>query len=477
MKNNQNIKYNYFILILFAFCEVIFFKSNNNIKFVISILEYSFILYSCFANLQVGIMYFLSFIILTVGIGNYSGFDVIMPYNFWGIRVSGISVSIIFTVFLSLVVLIKNKLNLQININLYNKFILIIIFYGILIGFFNLSLGVNYVDNFILDLLTYLPAIFYLILLSQVDAENTILLLKKSIIVTFFMMLLSVITDNKFQYGQDTFVLQSALGLIVPFLFFSFTFLYKKNTYIKIILTVIILFLLIKGLYFISGKVITLFIILFFLLFIKSKKMFFLLFIPVLFFIFNLEFILLYLLDFFDDYPVIQEKFKQVYLFVSVFDFNAIARMPTSIGNITAELLAVKNHLTQNINYLIFGKGFGGAVPDYYNNLSDWIYKSGYKEIDKSRNQFFKMHLPLIEMFLKGGLILGGSFVYILYKILYVDKKYSILLFVLFFAFFYVSKEALLLTLILIKITSESQDTLKKDNSIITCKMNLYSFT
>ncbi len=453
----QNIEYNYFILILFALFEVLFFKSNNNIKLIISICEYAFILYAFFVNIQVGIMYFLSFTILTVGIGNYSGF-VALPYNFWGLRFFGVSFAIMFTIFLSFLVLLKNRFILQININKYNNFILFLIFYGIFVGVVNVLLKNNYLDNFIRDLLNYLPAIFYLILLSQLTTKNTILILKKSVIIVFFMMLLSLVTDNKFKYGEDSFVLEPTLGLIVPFIFLFFSFLYKNNIYIKVILTLVLSFLLIKGFYFISGKVIVLFLILFLLLFIKSKKTFLLFFISTLFLVFYLKSILLYSLDFFKDYPVIQYKFRQVYIFVSVFDFHKIAKMPNSIGNIIAEFLAIVNHLKENINYLIFGKGFGGAIPDYLNNLSDWIHMSGYEKIDKARNQYFKMHLPVFEMFVKGGLILGVSFLYILYRALRVNKNYSIVLFILLFAFFYTSKESLLLTLIIIKVISETEE-------------------
>jgi hypothetical protein len=445
------ISYNIGVLFIFALFEVLLFKNNNFFKLSISILEYLFVLFIFFQNKEIGIMYFFSFVLLTIGLGNYEGGYQEMPLNFWGLRLIGFSVNILFSIILALFCNIKF---IDGKRNLFMQFLIFLIVYGLVIGIIRCLQGVNYIDNFFSDLLTYFPALIYLLLLSKVSVENVFRIIKYAIPVSVFIALASAITGNQLNYGNDTFCLQNAISfMLLPFALLLLRKWYKHIHWM--IMVFIMIYLLVTGNFFISGKIIIVcFIVLVWYVVSMQRKYVLGLIIPLVLVFLSLDSILLFFQDFFSGHVVILAKLIQVRDGLKTFsDPFAVASIPSSMGNIVAECITVCRHLWEHPSFLIFGEGFGGGVKDYYGWLAPFAGHSGYADVCFNRNDYFKMHLPIFEMALKGGIIMLLLYIGILYKALVNrQKSIGILLFLLLFMTFYVAKEHLLLTLLFAKL-------------------------
>ena len=93
----------------------------------------------------------------------------------------------------------------------------------------------------------------------------------------------------------------------------------------------------------------------------------------------------------------------------------------------------------------------GGAIKDSYGYLFPWVDAGGYGTNNYIRNQFFKMHLPIIEIFVKLGFLGVIFFSYMIKEVLKEKSFINLMIFIMLFFVFYTSKENLLLTLILIQ--------------------------
>lgn len=464
-----NIPYSIWILALFGALEVLLLKTNNALKLSLSILEYLFVLVVFLQNREVGIMYFFSFILLTIGALNYNGHYEDTPLNFWGVRFAGFSVSILFTVLLTVMILLERNRNNLLTLsaivprkNYFAQFIVFLIFWGTIVGIIRCFQGINYPDEYLDGILNYTPALFYLILLSRISIENTLKIVKYGIPVSAFMLLLSAITDNRMYYSTETFAVTNAISTCFIIFFVFFWKKYYKPVHWYIMLACMVM-LVATNQYMLGGKIAAVFIIApFCWLVVKMKKKTWILLPLIVLLSFLLSPSLAFFASFFDNGSIISGKILQVKTaYDMILDPLAMAQIKSSVGvTVGGEMVTVGRHLWEHPSVLLFGEGFGGGVPDYYGVLGWSAGHGGFDMDDLKRNCFTKMHLPIFEMPLQGGLIVLFAYLRTLYKILF-SKPYAmnIILFLSLLLVFYITKEFILLTLLLAKLATETNST------------------
>lgn len=438
------------ILGVFVLLEVLLYNTNVLLQGTVAVAEYLFLFLVFVKDRQVGILYFLSFTLLTLGWGNYFGRE-IAANGFWGIRVGSFSLNILFSLVFCLGILIQRKGKLCILWNRVHLFFILFIFYSIVMGSINTLSGRNYVDNFGEDLMTYFSYFIYIVILAEISNDLLLVLLKYVIALTVVTLLLSFGLNQKSIYADGYFLLSNAIYFILPVAVFVFKELYSR--WIWIIMLVIVYGFMMMGEYFIAGKTVILLLFLFGWISWKLKSLRYLLVLPLILFALNMKDVLDWCAGFFDG-SIIAYKFGQISEALSYVNLDAIASLPSSIGNLLAEGMTIVGATMQHWVCYVFGGGFGAAVPDIYGYLHPWSYMGGYREIDAVRNAFHKMHLPVFEIFLKGGCFFLVYYLLIMIDTLRSKNVYAFVFGLMFFFTFYVSKEALLLTLILLKIGS-----------------------
>ena len=225
----------FLILLVFVLLEVVFFDSNSIFNTIISYLEILFILIVFILNPKIGIMYYLSFNILTFGEWSYV-LDSSNPQNFYGIRVFGISASTLLGFILFLLLIFKSKVKFKDIINefefkLFHYFIL----FTFLIGIINVLLGNNYFDNFISDVKTYLPFYLFAYFVFFIKPANCLKILKYSFYLTFISFLLSFILDQRFYYdSNNSYLLMNSVSYLFP-VFFIFSYKFVNNITMRVL--------------------------------------------------------------------------------------------------------------------------------------------------------------------------------------------------------------------------------------------------
>lgn len=375
--------------------------------------------------------------------------------NFYGMRFGSISLNVFTSFVFSTLIVLKKDFNFNCFFKTsVHKFFIWLMASGFLIGMINLVLGNIYMDNFLSDILTYLPLFFFVVILSVIDIKDVNLLFKYCFGLTVIAMILCYFFDVYFEYAVGKrYVLINSIGFIAP-VFVLFTYkIYSK--YFYVVLLSMMLFLLASGYFFISGKTIIMFFIAFvwggFYLF-KGKIIFVIPIIILL--IITTPFIILKMIEFFDGNPVITYKFSQVYAIFNT-DIHSLAKAQTSFGNIVAEILTASSDLYFSSDFfMIFGKGFGGGIKDVFGYLSSWVNRSGYSFKCATRDYYYKMHLPITELFVKSGLLGVLLHSFVLIKNFTKKNIYGFGFVLMFSLVFYTSKENLLLTLVFLKLMS-----------------------
>jgi hypothetical protein len=266
--------------------------------------------------------------------------------------------------------------------------------------------------------------------------------------------MLSINAVKGFEYGSGLkFILINSFGYIIIFIIPFCSKLFSKNIFRLLIL--ISIFLLLSGKMFIGGKfIINIFITLIWY-FIFYKKQLILAFI----FIFLLTILFFYwfpitefLMTYFADNLLVQNKLSQVISVVNILDFDLIASSPTSIGNIIAEGRSIAIYFTNNIFISFSGLGFGGGIPDHYGYLSPLALPGmGYNEIDASRDLFFRLHLPIYEILIKSGILGFLFYTYFTIKNFMKHNIFSFFFALVFLTIFSNNKEMILLSLFFIR--------------------------
>jgi hypothetical protein len=440
--------YNYYILLLFVIIEVLFFGNEGVANTIVFLFIYVLLFGVYLANNKLGIMYYFSFTLLTFGAGNYETLS-LDPQNFWGLRFLGFSASILFSVFIFTHQLIFKANGDFKKLVLQFKFYSLFYLYSLLIGIFYTIISINYFDNFLLDFLTYTPIIIYGVLIQKLDDDSIKKIVKWCLSLTVISLVLSTALNKKFFYGVDDFLPSNAIYFILPFALILLRELFSFKIWILLMGSIIATFIF--GLYFISGKTIMTVLLLISVYLYSNKYSAIIFTLALLIIIPNVDSVLGFFIAFYPE-GVIRGKFIQIQQAVDSLNIHTIALIPSSLGNILAEFLTITTYYFQNIQYFFFGKGLGGAVVDVYGYLNPWTEKSGYASHDAVRNNFYKMHLAIFEVFVKAGVFWIFSYLFILIKGFFLKNKYDIVHSILFFAVFYVTKETLLLTLLIFKI-------------------------
>lgn len=445
---------NFFVLFLFVFFEVFLFEGNTSLQFVITTIEYLFVTFMLFRNLKLGISYFICFTLLAVGQETQMQSDAI-SFNFFSLRLSGFSLNILYSIFLLLFCLIREKGKIGIIKDSSFYFFIFFIIYSSLLGLIYVALGINYMDNYIKDAMTYAPFFIYIYLISLLTKEHLKKIINYGVALTCLMILMSILL-NKYtgqEGGYGYYVLSNTFYYILPVLLIFLRKEFSKLPYL--IYCSIFIFALIKGVYFISGKniMIILFVLVWLLLNAKNKGLYLLVSITTLIFFVP---IFKYFIEFYSG-TYIAFKFSQILDLALTDEIMLLASKKSSMGNIIAESITLLGHFYDNIFMFFTGKGFGGGLPDVYGYLRVLAGKSGYAAHDLLRNDFHKLHLPVFEIFLKTGLLGLFFYMYIVFKNFLSDDKYSLFYLIMLLTTFYVSKEHFLLTLLFLYLSKKNK--------------------
>jgi hypothetical protein len=449
------VKYSYALLLIFTILEVLFYDSKSMLQGIISILEYVFVLFAFLLNRRVGIMYFISFSLLSMGAWSYVIQDD-LPDNFWGIRFAGVSLNILFSFALAFYCIIfhSDKIYFK-NFTKNGRLLSLLFLYAFLLGIFSYLRNINYSDNFIKDVLTYTPFFVFLLLLTLLKKAAILKIFKYGISLTIISMFLSFITGQTFEYGfNHSFLLMNGFAFIVPFSIFFLRKYYTAGHYYVLLFLMLALFM--TGKVFIGGKLVIIAIIAFtwFLWHYRKSLPLLLPLIIILFFVINP--ILYYLTDGFNEGLIVTYKVAQVTSIFETMDLNAIILTQSSIGNVLAEAVTIFYYFLDHKCFFIFGKGLGGGIQDLFGYLSPLALPGmGYDPLNAIRNDFFRMHLPLYEISIKAGLIGFVLYTCLLINAFKSKKVFSLIFFVLMFTIFTNTKETILLSMIMMKLADD----------------------
>lgn len=441
---------------VFVFFEVVYFGNASTVQTIFAVLMYVFTAFVITLNKKVGVMYFIAFSLCTIGEWSYV-LGTINPNNFWGLRLAGFSLNTIFVIGISGFLLITSKGKYKFwSISLY-KYLIIFTLYGIIIGFYNWAIGSNYFDNYIKDVFTYVPILFYIYLITYLKSSQLKLVLKYSIIGSVLLFSLSMILDKEFFYSiNDSYLLMNSIVYVLPILILFIKDLFTTKVYVLLCIGVFIPFFF--GNYFLGGKFLVMVLLVIAWYFFVGNKRYMLApligFVAFFYIIPAIEF----LRSIYIDDVVIYSRVTQVLNLLTIQDISYLAKSGNSIGNLVAEGLTIIKLLSDNILFAILGKGFGGGIPDLYGYLKPWAGMSGYAAQDAVRGEYYRMHLPIYEIIVKVGIIGTIPFIFICLKYFLDKNRYSFLTFLLLTTVFYVSKEMLLLTLIMAFLSKSYND-------------------
>ncbi|MDP3392408.1 hypothetical protein [Sediminibacterium sp.] len=442
------ILYRFEVLFLFVLLEVLLYDKLPLVQAIISIIEYAFIFACVVFNKRVGIMYLISFTLLSMGAWSYVTQET-LPYNFWGLRLFGFSANVLFYIAISFYLFFSNRFRIRLYMqNSAGRFYIYFILYSFLIGLLFTILSKNYYDNFLKDFLVYLPFFFFLYLISFLSSDDTRLILKYGIALSIIAMLISYFTGQLFDYGAgNTFVLMNAFAFSIIFPIYFFKDLFKWTHLYFLIFSV--LFLLIQGKVFIGSKSIILIIFLLVWVLTSSYKVFKYFLLISFFLILLIGPLITWISQNVDPDLVVSYKFNQIFSVFEIVDLELIALSNTSMGNIVAEAITIVKWISNNFGQFLIGKGFGGGLNDTTGYLATYVGPgAGYSEIDLSRDQFTRLHLPLFEVIVKAGFL--GTLAYLWALVLLFREKniFSFSFFMILMSVFSNSKEMILLSLV-----------------------------
>lgn len=445
----------YIVLTIFGLLEVVFFSEKNSIAGVVTILEYIICFVVLLLNEKNGIKLFVSFTLLSLGVNNFFENP---PMNFWGLRIGSVSFNIVYSLFISLYIVLKNakKTKIQFAGSPYYKFLGIFFIYSFVIGVFSLGLSINYEDNFGSDVMTYFPFFVYIPLIYQLSYKDCEEIFISTFLTSVFMLWFASFGEKTFQYGNSMYLVQNTIGNLI--LITSLLIRKKIGNFLFAFCIGTLIYFSAIGSLFISGKMWIVFIVYFLLLSLISKgnglrKL--IIVSGILLVLLQKDFIFDTLISFFEG-NTISFKLQQIKLVTDMVSFTYISGTDTSIGNVIGEIKTAVYYYSDNFLRFFFGQGFGAGIPDDLGVLKKWVNMLGYNEHDLPRNNYYKMHLPLTEVFVKGGLFLTIMYLSVfrsVFKALDGNKNiYAIIFFFMYLMFFYVSKESLLYSMILYKL-------------------------
>ncbi len=450
-------KFRYEILLVFIVLEVLLFGKPSIWQFIVSLIEYCFIILALLMNRKIGIMYFISFTLLAMGAWSYVS-QPELPLNFWGIRVAGLSLNILLSFAMVIYCLVAQKLPQKIHTHFYNNgFFVGFILYTFFVGIVYVISQINYFDNFLSDVLLYFPFFIYIFFLSFLDTRSILKIVEYGVSLTVISMVVSLLSNKLFDYSGDdgfSFVLMNGFSYMAIFALFFFKDLYSKFHYY--FLVCLLLVLLLAGKVFIGGKMLIIIFIAVIWLAYHYKRAQLIILISAATFLIFINPILFYFSENYSDSLLITYKFTQVYNLFEHIDLDVIASTPTSVGNIVAEAVTIFYYLENNKFFLFFGKGMGGGIADILGYLTPSAGPGmGYNLTNTTRNDFFRMHLPMYDILIKSGVVGFSIYIILLIKWFKKNNIFSFVSFILMFTVFNNTKESILLTLIFIRLSGD----------------------
>lgn len=364
--------------------------------------------------------------------------------SFLTFKLFGISVVFYFFIFHLLCQKEKHRIN---RILFLLSFIIII--YSTLL----LTTGVVYEDNFISDLKSFVFFILFILVIKTLNSNEIREILIASIDASAFMLVAALLFEFRFEYGDygTGYIPINAISFFSPLLILMPLISVSNVSFIRrLFWALTCLYVLLFDDLFISGKflILALFSFLLLLRYGSNRKL-------VLFFVILLVGArpIIKVVD-----PIAEYKLAQVLSLAKPSNYYNVMKTHTTVGNLLSE---IDNIFRQpNKIYLISGKGLGGGISDENGYLQQFAGTGGYSVWDAKRNNYFKMHLPVSEIIVKFGLIGLIAYIVLIFKIIK-NKNMSLerlLLLPCLLTVFYISKEYLLLTsLLIIAINNEKK--------------------
>jgi len=431
------------------------FSSSDDIRLIVAVIEYFFIAIAVIANPRVGLMYYLAFTLLAMGVWSYV--DGTVPSSFWGVRLFGFSVNVFFTAVLCVVCFASPQLREHSRIRRARAGLLgAFIAYSALVGLLAVTLSVNYVDSFLNDAFVYLPFFAYTYLVSRLDRTEVLQVVRHGLSLTIFAMVLSYATDNLFQYQEGfRFVLMNSFAFIVVFTIFFVRRLYSLPFYIMMLAAVA--FLLATGSIFLGGKGLIILAAALTWGVMTSNRSVIVISVVVLVGSFVWDPILQTVSgSVSDEGGLLSYKFSQILDISLLGDIDALSATTTSMGNLAAEARTILGYLATSPMALLFGKGFGAGVPDVFGYLRPFVGPgAGYSEQSLMRNDFVRLHLPIFEITLKAGVLGLILYLSLVAKIIRRANIFAFVSAVLLLTVFSNSKESLLLTCLFMALAND----------------------
>lgn len=448
--------YHFIILLIFALVDVALYSSELvGLSIVFTILVYLYVFIAFIRSPQIGLMYLISFNLLTIGWGNYAETDFV-AYNYYGLRIGRFTLNICFQFFIAVILAVRRIKTGKLFCNdIYSNFFLIYLLWTLFIGIINGSKGIIYSDNFTTELMRFIPVLCWLIFFRDLKYEQLMRLFKYIFAISIIALAWAFILDKRMDYAGHKYVVFDSLFYVIPAGVFVLYRLYNPGVLFGFAL--IFLGLLLNNAYFVSGKIIIIFICTFFWILSKNKVTFIITLFSITLMIPIVGLITSYLAEIVND-PLLSNKLNQVNSFFTSNSAMKLAGTETSAGNLTAEIITLTSYFFHNPLYLIFGKGMGAGIPDLYGFLRPFTHHAGYKLLDGYRNDYVGLHLSIYVVFLEGGVIFLTYYCKLLLRLLHQHSAISFLAFLMLFLVFTAGKDYFLLTFLLLRISYLSQD-------------------
>ena len=434
------------IFYLFVIFEALSFKIDNPyFTLLVTSFFYLWVIYFVLKKTESGLIYFISFSLLSLNMSNFLGLEGDLPFSFYGARLFNISLNFWVLIIIAFFLILKNKEKYKIRLKPIEYYLIIFCIYCIVIGLVSVVSNENYFDNFMKDFTTYFVIFPYIIIFKNINYHKLIDLLPHLVFSSFLLFIVSFSLGAYRQYavGEDLLLINTFSSALIFALFFIKDRIKSWHFYF---LALVYFYFVSQNLIILGGKTFVFFFLYILWLFRYRLSVFKLLLFGLI--MISIPFILAYIRSYYGEGAAIANKVGQIQLIYQITNLEIIALHRSSIGNIAGEFLTMVDFFSKNPIKLLFGGGFGAAIPDSLGYLSWWAGNYGYAEIDFVRNSYHKMHLSFYEFILKGGVLFIMPYIYFVIKAFFSKTNWSFLFFIFFLLMFSVSKEFILLSLL-----------------------------
>lgn len=444
MEIRNNLKY--FIFYLFVIFEALSFKIDNPF-FTLSITSffYLWVIYFVIYKIESGLIYFISFSLLSLNMSNFLAIEGDLPFTFFGARLFNFSLNFWILIIIAFLLILKYVDRIKTRINSFEFYLIIFCTYSIIIGLVSVGLNENYFDNFMKDFTTYFVIFPYIIIFKNINYKKLINVIPHLVFSSFLLFIVSFTLGayRQYAFGEDILLINTFSSALIFALFFVKN---RINSWHFYLLLIIYLYFLSQNLIILGGKTFVFFFL--FILWLFRHRLNILNLLYLILILISIPFLLDFFRLYYGEGSAIANKIGQIQLIYQITDLELIALHRSSIGNIAGELLTLIDFFSKNPLKFFFGGGFGTAVPDSLGYLNWWAGNYGYADIDSVRNSYHKMHLALYEILLKGGVLFFIPYIYFIIKAFFSKINWNFLFFIFLLLMFSVSKEFILLTLL-----------------------------